>query len=212
MGHRETYIPALGFDALTPWYDAAMRWVFHEELYRLPVVEAAALQAGQRVLDLGCGTGTLTVMLKQAQPLATVAGLDIDARTLELAQRKARRVDADIEWVRASAARLPYADATFDSVVSSAVIHHLTSDQKRAAFAEVYRVLRPGGSFHLLDFAPPRRAAFQALVPLVRGFERVDDNVEGRLPGMLREASFTTVEERGRYVLGALALWRAAKG
>lgn len=212
MGHRETYIPALSLGALTPWYDAAMKWVFREDLFRRPVVEAADLKPGQRVLDLGCGTGTLTMMLKRAQPAAVVTGLDIDATALDLARRKAQQAGVDIEWNLGSAAGLPFADGAFDGVVSSVVIHHLATPLKQAAFAEVHRVLRPGRAFYLLDFAPPRGEMGQALVPALKHFERIDDNLEeGRLPAMMRAAGFTTVEEQGRYVAGALALWQAWK-
>ena len=86
---NEDYIPALGIRALTPFYDLIQRWVVGDTRFKSRLIEQAEIQAGQRVLDLGCGTGTLALMVKRSQPDAEVVGLDADPQMLKVATAKA---------------------------------------------------------------------------------------------------------------------------
>ncbi len=134
------------------------------------------LDGGPRtVLDLGCGTGTLTVAMEAAAPQVSLTGVDGDAEVLDRARAKARP-GSSITWVQALADALPFEDASFDRAVSSLLFHHLVPDVKRAALAEARRVLRPGGRMHVADWGRPRdpamAAAFFAL-RLVDGRVRV---------------------------------------
>ena len=113
-------------------------------------------------------------------------------------------------WVQGLAYDLPYGAETFDRVVTSLMFHHLTTDNKRRTLAEIYRVLRPEGELHVVDFGPPRSAYAKLLTPLFRRLEEVADNLDGRLPEMFAGAGFTEVEETTRFVtvVGDLALYR----
>src|SRR5438093_7602838 len=97
----------------------------------------------QQILDLGCGTGTLTLQIKRAFPHAEVRGIDGDPKILKIARAKTQRAGLEIALDEGMAFALPYPDATFDRVVSSLVLHHLTAGDKRRSCAEVFRVLRP---------------------------------------------------------------------
>ncbi len=152
---KDSYIPALSFKWLTPLYDPLLKWGMREETFKRRLIERAGIRPGQRVLDLGCGTGTLTLMLKQANPEAQVTGLDGDAEVLFIARSKSEQAHADITWDTGLAYKLPYTDHSFDVVVSSLVIHHLISQDKVRAFREVRRVLQPAGWFHIVDFGRP---------------------------------------------------------
>ena len=77
----DRYIPALGFAWLTSFYDPVVRWTTREATFKTLLVEQADIRAGHRVLDLGCGTGTLTMMLKRRQPAAAIVGIDGDPPT-----------------------------------------------------------------------------------------------------------------------------------
>ena len=94
-----------------------------------------------RVLDLGCGTGTLTIMIKQAHPEAEVVGLDGDPAVLEIARTKAMQAGVKISLDHGMAFHPPYQDNSFDRVLSSLVIHHLTTENKQRAMHEIYRIL-----------------------------------------------------------------------
>jgi ubiquinone/menaquinone biosynthesis C-methylase UbiE len=213
MTGKEGYIPALGFDWLTPLYDPVLKWLFRESRFKGRLVEQAQIQPHHRVLDLGCGTGTLTILIKQAHPEAEVVGLDVDARVLAIAQVKATKAKADITLQRGTAYRLPYPDCSFDRVLSSLVFHHLNAENKQWALREVFRVLRPGGELHVVDFGKPHNVPTFLISLIVRWFEEVADNIQGLLPGMFRHAGFDPVEETARYttIAGTLSLYRACK-
>jgi len=187
------YIPALRFRILMPLYDPLLKWGMREEAFKRRLIARAAIEPGQDVLDLGCGTGTLTLMLKDAVPAARVTGLDGDVEVLNVARTKAARSGHTIQWDLGMAYDLPYPERSFDVVVSSLVIHHLHADDKLRAFREVRRILRPGGAFHIVDFGPPVGWLTRVQTSLMKHLEQSADNFEGRIVGMLEEAGFSGV-------------------
>src|SRR3990172_4645788 len=90
------YIPALGARVLTPLYDPLIRWVMREERFKNRLIDLADVRPGMRVLDLGCGTGTLSIMVKRRQPGADVVGLAPDQEMLDRARAKAARAGGEI--------------------------------------------------------------------------------------------------------------------
>lgn len=191
MKRDEKYIPALNFDWLTPLYDPLVRWLMPESKFKSQLVRQARVRAGQRVLDVGCGTATLTILIKQTHADAEVFGLDGDAKILGIARRKAAQAGVGLNFQEGLAYRLPYADGSFDRVLSSLMFHHLTPENKRLSLAEVFRVLRPEGELHIADFSKSNAS----------------------LPEMFREAGFERIEESARYktLFGALSLWQAKR-
>ena len=104
------------------------------------VAAAAQLGPGQRVLDVACGTGALTeAVCEQVGPTGSVAGLDANAQMLEVARRKR----LDVDWHQGHAEALPFADGSFDAVVSQFGL--MFFGDRVAALREMTRVLRPGG-------------------------------------------------------------------
>jgi ubiquinone/menaquinone biosynthesis C-methylase UbiE len=207
------YIPALRFDWLTPLYDPILRWMMREEAIKQRLIQEAGIRPGQNVLDLGCGTGTLAIMIKQSNPEAMVTGLDGDPKVLEIARSKAVRAGLNLKLDQGMAYQLPYPDSSFDRVLSSLVFHHLESDDKRKTMREVYRILRPGGEFYLLDLGRPHKMYGHILSIWDRWLELAGDNVRGLLPEMMRDAGFELVEESAYFttVFGSLSLYRGRK-
>lgn len=143
--HDEHYIPPLRYHWLTRLYDPIVRLTTRENTFRRALLQQVAPRPHDRVLDLGCGTATLTIALARKYPLAAVTGLDADLRALVIAQDKARRAGALLNFEQGFSSRLPFSDAYFDRVVSSLFFHHLAPKEKSATLVEVRRVLRPGG-------------------------------------------------------------------
>jgi SAM-dependent methyltransferase len=211
------YVPALAYAPLTRFYDTVMGWTMREETFKRHLVAQARVTAGMRVLDLGCGTGTLTLMIKQRYPGALVTGIDPDQDVIATTSTKAKGAGARLPVSRGVGTSLPYANGTFDRVLSSLVFHHLTLAQKRAALAESYRVLRPGGEIHIADWGRAPNAVMRAAflpIQLLDGFETTNDNVRGILPELIEEAGFAGAHEPARYgtVFGSVSLYWARKG
>lgn len=206
------YIPALSFKWLTPIYDPILKWVMREETFKRRLIQKANIQPKMKVLDLGCGTGTLTLMLKQTHPEAEIIGMDGDPQVLDIARDKSG--GTDIQWDEGLASSLPYPDSVFDRVVTSLVIHHLVTDDKRLAFKEIYRVLKPHGELHALDFGAPHSFIPSLIMKYIRRLEEAADNFDGMIPRFIAEAGFSKVKEVEYFVtiFGPLSLWRAVKG
>ncbi len=189
------FVPALGRDWLTPFYDA-VAWLVGERAIKRDLIRQARIAAGHDVLDLGCGTGTLVLLVKDAHPDACVTGVDIDPRILALARAKVAAAGADVRLVEGSATDPPLAPASFDRVLSTLVLHHLTTAQKREAL--VRRILRPGGELHIADWGRPQNALMQLAALSFRLFDGVETtgaNLRGELPALIAEAGFADVRE-----------------
>ena len=211
--HRQ-FVPALGWRFLNPLYDPLLRLHMRERQWKGGLVDQMRIQPGQRILDVGCGTGTLDLLIKEKHPHADVVGLDPDYQILAIARRKAERERVEIRFEEGYADRLPYPDSSFDRVVSSLVFHHLPRDSKVASLREIRRVLRPGGELHLADIGGPPNVLLRIAVQPLRffdGLRATDDNLSGHLPALIAEAGFTELAETRRELLGVIYLYRAAK-
>lgn len=213
---RRRYIPALRYAVLTGLYDPVVRWTTRERTFKAALVRQAAVAAGDRVLDLACGTGTLAIQINLAEPGAQLVGIDADSAVLARAARKVERAAAAIDWVRGYASDLPFGDATFDCVVSSLFLHHLDRAGKLATLREVRRVLKPGGRLHVADWGKADGRIARCLFLMVQaldGFAATADNVAGRIPDFIRECGFDDVAQTIGYAtpLGTLALYRARR-
>ncbi|WP_017717844.1 class I SAM-dependent methyltransferase [Kamptonema formosum] len=127
--------------------------------YALPPSETAVRQAltdavrcrPRRILDLGCGTGSMTLMLKQAFPGAEAIGLDLSPCMLVMAEYKAKKAGLEIQWRHGSAERTGFPDASFDLVAASLLLSETPPSVSQAIVRESFRLLTAGGEMVVLD-------------------------------------------------------------
>lgn len=210
------YLPALRFPALTRIYDPVVRVTTREGRFKEMLVEQVAPAAGQRILDLGCGTGTLAIQVKRREPGAEVVGLDADPEMLGRARAKAERENVELRLAEGMSDELPFEDESFDRVLSTLFFHHLDPEPKRRTACEIARVLRKGGELHVADWGAPADTLMAAAFLSIRvldGFENTADNVRGELPRIFEEAGLENARQtdRIRTVFGTLALFRAGR-
>jgi cyclopropane fatty-acyl-phospholipid synthase-like methyltransferase len=213
---KRAYTPALRFHALTGYFDALMARSVKESKFRQLLLDQLEPEPGHRVLDLGCGTGTLAILLKTRVPEVEVVALDPDPEALRIARGKADAAGVKIEFHQALAwdAHLPA--NSFDRVVSSLVFHHLRFEEKRRTLAAAREWLRPHGELHVADWGKAQnvlmRIAFLG-VQILDGFETTAENVRVGLVPAMESTGFEMVEEtrRDATLLGTLSLYRARR-
>lgn len=213
MKNQHDFIPALHYHWLTRWYDPVMRLIFPETRITDRLIRQADIQSGEQVLDVGCGTGTHIIRVKQAQPEAMIHGVDIDPEVLKLAQRKIEQNCLELFLKQGSAIALPYSDHHFDHVISCLLVHHLDNQAKQQMLEEAFRVLKPGGQLHLVDFGEPQDIPMWVISLLVRWFEEIQGHIQGMLPKLIQNAGFKldATPVHFRTLGGTIALWHAYK-
>ena len=208
------FIPALRFRSLTRFYDRVLATTLKEEKFKRLLVRQANLEPGQRLLDLGCGTATLTVLAKRVVPEVEAIGLDADAEALQIAKQKAAEAGVDVEWHQALAWEASFAAGSFDRIVSSLFFHHLRDADKARTLRTARGWLQPGGELHIADWGQAQDALMRLAflgVQLLDGFETTSANVRGGLVPFLEEAGFAFAAEthRERTAFGTFSLYRA---
>ena len=216
MREKDGYVPALRYRWLTKFYDPIIAVTTREKTFKNKLIEIVDIGPGDKVLDIGCGTGTLAIRTKMVEPDANITGIDGDPEVLELAKRKARDENLEIGFDQGLSFSLPYQDDHFDRCLSSLFFHHLTIENKLITFREIYRVLKTGGQCHIADWGKPANPLMRLLfyqIQLLDGFTTTRDNVEGRIPSLMQAAHFSDVREVAQFstMFGTMTLYNACK-
>ncbi len=142
------------------YYDFTMTLITFgkEKKLRQDTIRMAQLKPGDRVLEVGCGTGTLTLAAKaHVGSSGEVAGIDIAPEMIAVSRRKAARKGADVTFLEGSIASIPFPENRFDCVICSFMIFHMPEDVRKKGVSEIHRVLKPGGHLFILDAVVPEK-------------------------------------------------------
>lgn len=210
------YIPALKYHFLTPIYDWFIRLTMPEIKVKRRLIRQAQLQDGQTILDFGCGTATLTLLIEEQCADCEIMGLDTDTQILAMAKKKISQKKSTIALLKYEGGVLPFPNCSFDKVLSSWVFHHLTTAQKIAAFKEINRVLKPQGELHIADWGKAETKLMRLLFFVLQMFDNfytTNDNVRGLLPQLIKEAGFQEVKIVGNQstLFGTLSYFKTVK-
>jgi ubiquinone/menaquinone biosynthesis C-methylase UbiE len=208
---ERTFLPAAGRDVFLPLYDPFTR-LFGFDGVRRVLLDQAALQPHFRVLDVGCGTGTLAILIKRLYPALEVVGLDPDPKALARARRKAERAGVAVQFDRGFSDALGYPDRAFDRVFSSMMFHHLDEADKEPTLREIRRVLKPGGRLELLDFEGPDAHAHGLLGRVIHSHARLRGNAVARVLDLMIWAGFALPKKVAEQatLFGHVAFYQAA--
>ena len=195
----QSFTPALGRFAPARFFDPVVA-LTRERLWRALAAMHVAPQPDTAIADVGCGTGSLALLLGRVEPRARIVGLDPDPEVLAVARRKSDAAEAAVQWcVGMGDALVESLGAnSVDTVVSSLVFHQCPLPMKRAVLASMSAVLRPGGKLVIADYGLQRttlmRMAFR-IVQLADGKEDTQPNADGVLPELMADAGFHDVRE-----------------
>ena len=209
----KNYIPALRFHWLTNSYDWIVSNLMPEKEFKNAVIHNANIQTDFKVLDFGIGTATLSIMASLHQPKATYIGIDVDNQVLEIANKKIINSKSNIELLKYDGNKLPFSDNSFDRIITSLVIHHLTTEQKLVAFSEFKRVLKPNGEIHIADWGKASNFLMKIMFNIVQfldGYKTTNDNVKGKIPNILEQVGFNQIEIKQKFntVLGTVEVFK----
>jgi len=202
MSTTEKYIPALRYKWLTPLYDLFLNITMPEKKIKHSLIEAANISAKMKVLDFGCGTATLIIMVKESYPEANVTGIDVDREILDKAIQKVKEKKLDIFLLDYDGSHFPFQNNAFERILSCLVFHHLDTDAKRKALAEAFRVLGNNGELFIADFGRSKLWLQRTLFNVIRGFDgykSTDANAKGLFPELISDAGFNNVIITGRF-------------
>lgn len=188
MSQRD-FLPAARHDLFLPVYDPFVSLLGFDRA-RQELISSTNIEPNHRVLDIGCGTGTLVLMLKRRFPAVQVVGLDPDRKALRRARMKVARAAISAQLDQGFADELPYEDESFDRVLSSFMFHHLREEEREKMLREVLRVLKPGCSLHLLDFVTDN-TSHGFLHRLFQSHARMKDNQNESILELMSRAGLT---------------------
>jgi len=212
------YKAPLRYRWLTPAYDAAISLLTRESRWRSELIHQIRPAPADRIVDVGCGTGSLAVSLARVGSFSDFLGIDPDAEAIALARRKAAKSSAPLRFVVGRFdAKSILQTIQPNKIVSSLVLHQTPLEEKRRLIQEMFAALPARGELHIADYGLQRtklaRLLFRVTVQALDGVEDTEPNAKGVILDLLNEAGF--IRPRERIVIptltGTISLYRGIK-
>lgn len=179
-------------------YDLLVKMLFagKEQQFREKVIDRARIQPGEKVLDVGCGTGKMAIIARMRAPsTAEIYGMDASPEMIARAREHAANTNVHVDFQTGLVEAIAFPDNSLDVVLSNFMVHHLPDPLKIKAFAEIYRVLKPGGRLQVVEFEPPTKPLPRFFLGLLlKGM--MDINTRA-IPPLLEQAGFTSITYEG---------------
>lgn len=210
------FIPALGYDFLTNYYDLTISLTMPEKRIRETLIKEIDPQKDEKILEFGFGTGQNLIKLKTTNPFIQLLGLDIDPKVKAITEQKFNHQHLEATLDLYDGGKFPYQDAQFDKVYSCLVFHQLDADTKWFCLKEIYRVLKPNGTLIIADWGKAQNWLMRftfGFVQLLDGFKTTNDNVKGKMPDFIKEAGFKeiTILQSINTMIGTFSYFKAKK-
>ena len=185
-----------------PYYDFVtnLMTLGHARLLRRLTVDNALIKPGDSVLDVGCGTGEVTLLAKTRAKAGKVYGIDPAPEMIAVARKKAGHKKLDIDFRVGVIESLPFPDSSIDVVTSSLMMHHLPEDLKVRGLAEIYRILKPGGRLLIADFMRPTGSFLNHIFIAFTRHQGLKSGIED-MQKLLKAAGFNQVTQSDQNVL-----------
>lgn len=216
MEDRKEFIPALGYNWLTGFYDFTIRLTMPEKKFRKKLIDELEPKDNETILEFGFGTGQNIILAHQRNDKTKLIGVDIDPKVRKIAEYKTKKHGINIPLELYDGKTFPFSDNSFDKIFSSLVFHQLNKETKLSCLKEIYRVLKPNGHLIIGDWGKAKskimRFAFYS-VQILDGFKTTNDNVKGLIPKFMEQAGFKNVAETGfiNTKVGTYSYYKAVK-
>lgn len=195
-----------------PIYDGYCPMLGLGTAFRRETLHHAQLRPGERVLEVGCGTGVLTRLAAEAVgPTGAAIGIDAAPVMIAVARAKATRHGSRATFELAAIETLPFADGSFDVVLASLMLHHLPPAAKDAGLASVRRVLKPAGRLVIVDVDRPANRLWWLLLWPLLALPMTAGNLRGHIPAYVERSGFEAIRVAGHW-MGLLTFWVAGSG
>jgi ubiquinone/menaquinone biosynthesis C-methylase UbiE len=189
MADRD-FTPAAGKLAGIGSYDALIRLFTRENRWRPQLIGRIDPRPGQRLLEVGCGTGTLAIAAKSLCFEAEVIAIDPDPQVLAIARNKAAEQGVEVDFREGFLDQQSFEAASFDTIYCSLVLHQVPPETKTELIDGMIALLKPGGALQIADYAKQSglmRGLFRLTVQMTDGVADTQPNADGRLEELLRD-------------------------
>src|SRR3989344_2684555 len=205
------HIPPLRFNFLTKFFDSFLRICMKEYKIKNEFINLAKIKKNDKILDLGCCTGTLLKILAKKKKTTKIYGIDINISALKIAKNKLINTKTILK--KYNGIKIPFEDNFFDTIFSSLVIHHIPKKDRVLIFFEIKRVLKEDGNLFILDFGKQQNIYGKLITSIIKLIEPIEDNLKGKIPFYLKQTKFKGIKGHKHYktLFGELTIYSGKK-